>query len=93
MGRKCHFSFARILLGRCCQSVPSYVMDHHLQRIISNTKLSFYLELSCLRSLACDTGEGKELDLVADSSSRTEYILSLIPSSVLDLITAAASPS
>lgn len=93
MGRKCHFSFARILLGTCCQSVPSHVMDQHLQRIISNTKLSFYLELSCLRSLACDTGEGKELDLAADSSSRTEYILSLIPSSVLDLITAAASPS
>lgn len=82
-----------MLLGRCCQSAPSHVTDHHLQKLISNTKLSFYLKLSRLRSLACDTGEVKELDLVADSSSRTEYILSLIPSSVFNLVTTAASPS
>jgi len=86
------FLLPEFFWGDAVKSAPSHVTDHHLQRIISNTKLSFYLELSCLRSLACDTGEGKELDLVADSSSRTEYILSLILSSVLNLAAAASSP-
>lgn len=87
------FLLPEFFWGDAVKSAPSHVTEHHLQRIISNTKLSFYLELSCLRSLACDTGEGKELHLVADSSSRTEYIFSFIPSSVLNLITAAASSS
>lgn len=63
---------------------------HHVWWIItyrgfSLIQNSFYLELSCQRSLTCDTspGQGKELDLVPDSSSRTEHILCLIPSSVL----------